>query len=241
MILIDAAAYILPPPDSGGRLTVEDSRLRQRADSVIASVVGYFDLPNDTICAYIGGGEVAVLKASSTQDLEAWTDRVDSLEQVIPSWANLTALKRAVDGLLARLRRDALAPITIGIGRYHPGLRGLGRSYQDARAALSLGKRFHGPNQVHCLDGLGVASFVGVSDEATKVDLAAHLLSPLDHEPSCSRRWRCSLPRTAVTRLPRAAWRSTGTPLATGSTRSPPSPVSIPAISTTRCRFAWRW
>jgi carbohydrate diacid regulator len=183
VILIDAAAHILPPPGSGARPPFDDTRVRQRADLIIASVVGYFDLPNDTICAYIGGGEVAVLKASSTQDLEAWTDRADGLEQVIPSWANLTALKRAVNGLLARLRRDTLAPITIGIGRYHPGLRGLGRSYQDARAALSLGSRFHGPNEVHCLDALGVASFVGVSDEGTKVDLASHLLSPLDHEP----------------------------------------------------------
>jgi carbohydrate diacid regulator len=81
------------------------------------------------------------------------------------------------------LRSDTRAPLSIGIGRYHSGLLGLGRSYKDARAALSLGRRFHGHNQVHCLDGLGIASFVGVSDERTKVDLARYLLSPLDHEP----------------------------------------------------------
>ena len=180
VILIDAASYILPP---GSGPAPDDSRILQRADQIVGSVVRFFDLPNDTICAYIGHGEVAVLKASSTQDLAAWTDRTDSLEQVIPSWANLSALKRAVSELLARLRRDVASPVTIGIGRYHPGLRGLARSYQDARAALSLGSRFHGPNQVHCLDALGVASFVGVSDERTKLDLATHLLSPLDHEP----------------------------------------------------------
>jgi len=180
VILIDAASYILPPGSSG---PPDDARIQKRADLVIGSVVGFFNLPNDTICAYIGHGEVAVLKASSTQDLAAWTDRADSLEQVMPSWANLSALKRAVAELLERLRRDVTSPVTVGIGRYHPGLRGLARSYQDARAALSLGSRFHGPNQVHCLDGLGVAAFVGVSDERTKVDLATHLLSPLDHEP----------------------------------------------------------
>jgi len=59
----------------------------------------------------------------------------------------------------------------------------LARSYQDARAALSLGRRFHGPSGVHCLDSLGLAAFVGVSDERTKVELATHLLSPLDQEP----------------------------------------------------------
>ena len=179
-ILIDAGEYILASYRSG-RPELAEARRRRRAQLVIASVVGFFDLPNDTICAYIGDGEVAVLKASSTQDLVAWTDREGGQQSSSPSWADLGALKRASAALLARLRRDVNAPISVGIGCYHPGIRGLARSYQDARAALSLGRRFHGQNQVHCLDGLGVAAFVGVSDESTKIDLATHLLSPLDH------------------------------------------------------------
>lgn len=179
-ILIDAGEYILSPNRSG-RPELVEARTRRRAQLVIASVVGFFDLPNDTICAYIGSGEVAVLKASSTQDLVAWTDREGGQQPSSPSWADLGALKRASTALLARLRRDINAPLSVGIGRYHPGIRGLARSYQDARAALTLGRRFHGQNQVHCLDGLGIAAFVGVSDESTKIDLATHLLSPLDH------------------------------------------------------------
>lgn len=179
VILIDSAEFILGA-DGLDRPEVSEVQRRRRAQLVIASVVGFFALPDDTICAYIGDGDVAVLKASSTQDLEAWTDD-DSPEQPAASWANLSALKRAADALLARLRRDTGANVTIGIGRYHPGIRGLAHSYQDARAALSLGRRFHGQNRAHCLDGLGMAAFVGVADERTKIDLARHLLSPLDH------------------------------------------------------------
>jgi len=180
VILIDAAAYILAPPAGGAP---DEARVRRRAQLVIASVVGFFNLPSDTICAYIGDGEVAVLKASGTVDLAPWSDGADSPGQTGSSWANLTLLKRAGAALLARLRRDTGAAISVGLGRYHPGVRGLARSYQDARAALSLGRRFHGQNRMHCLDGLGIAAFVGVSDERTKVDLATHLLSPLDQEP----------------------------------------------------------
>jgi carbohydrate diacid regulator len=141
-------------------------------------------LPSDTICAYIGEGEVAVLKASNRSALIEWVDAEHGgPEGASPSWANLTALKRAGVGLLTRLRSDTRADVSLGIGRYHPGIPGLARSYADARAALSLGRRFHGHNRVHCLDGLGIASFVGVSDERTKIDLARYLLSPLDHEP----------------------------------------------------------
>lgn len=181
-ILIDAADYILEPAPVGS-LEPPETRIRRRAQLVIGTVVDFFELPNDTICAYIGDGEVAVLKASNRQSLAEWVDLTDGLDQANPSWANLVALKRAGVALLVRLRGNTDADINVGIGRYHPGLAGLARSYQDARAALSLGRRFHGQNQVHCLDGLGIAAFVGIPDEGTKSDLAAYLLSPLDHEP----------------------------------------------------------
>lgn len=184
VILIDASDYILVSSNSqqGDRETVE-TRVRRRAQLVIGSVVSFFHLPKNTICAYIGDGEVAVLKASDTKNLVTWANCGDVPEQSSSSWANLTALNRAAGALLVRLRADTGASMSIGIGRYHPGIRGLARSYQDARAALSLGCRFHGRNHVHCLDRLGIAAFIGVSDEQTKIELATYLLSPLDHEP----------------------------------------------------------
>ena len=181
VILIDAADYILAV-GSGGPAEAEEAQIRRRSQLLIASIVSFFHLPTDTICAHIGNGEVAVLKASSTQDLGPWTGGDDGRDHANASWANLTALKRAASALLGRLQSDARAPVSIGIGRYHPGIHGLARSYQDARAALSLGRRFHGGNGVYCLDGLGIAAFIGVSDERTKVDLARHLLSPLEQE-----------------------------------------------------------
>lgn len=191
VILIDAAEFILRG-EQVGRPEEDEAQIRRRAQIIIANVVNFFHLPSDTICAYIGRGEVAVLKASTTHDLFAWADGNNGTasagsgpegEEWSASWANLTALKRAGSALLCRLCHDTASSLSIGIGRYHPGIRGLARSYQDALAALSLGLRLHGPNQLHCLDGLGTAAFVGVADERTKIDLARHLLSPLDHEP----------------------------------------------------------
>lgn len=180
VILVGAFNYLLgddPEQD------FDDLRLQRRAKTLIKCVVSYFSLPRDTICAYIGNGEVAILKASSSRDLAGWIEQQDSSDWGTLSWANLSALKRATTGLLKALQRDIGSELTIGIGRYHPGVRGLTHSYQDARAALSLGLQFEGPNRVHCLDQLGIASFVGVADERTKIDLSSHLLSPLDHAP----------------------------------------------------------
>jgi len=180
VVIIDARDYIL---GSARREEAFEAEVRRRSELVIGSIVSFFHLPDDTICAYIGDGEVVVLKASNTRNLASWLDGGEVADQDTPSWTNLTALKRAAQALLSRLRADTRATINVGIGRYHPGVRGLARSYEDALAALSLGRRFQGPNKVHCLDALGVAAFVGVADEQTKVELATFLLSPLDHEP----------------------------------------------------------
>jgi carbohydrate diacid regulator len=186
VILVDARGYILRtgPGTCHGKVPEPNpEQVARRAQRVIASIVSFFSLPNDTICAYLGGGEVAILKASTTQDLAGWVDQLDNPDWGSTSWANLTALKRAADGLIATLLREFGAEIRIGLGRYHPGIHGLARSYQDARTALSLGLKAERENHVYCLDRLGIASFVGVADESTKWDLAEHLLSPLDHAP----------------------------------------------------------
>jgi carbohydrate diacid regulator len=178
VILIDAADYIL---DSKTELQ-NPTAIKQRIQSVITSIVSFFHLPSDTICADLGDGKVCVLKASNTKNLDPWATSADAAEELGASWANLSALKRAADALLSRLRNDTGTAINIGIGRYHPGFQGLARSYEDARVALSLGSRFQGCNRVHCLSELGIAAFIGIADEDTKVDLAKYLLSPLDEE-----------------------------------------------------------
>ncbi len=192
VVLIDASDYLFgngngrnggsgnPQGDSGG---MQAARVQRQAQFIISSIVSFFHLSNETICAYIGEGTVAVLKATNTKNLTPWVSGEGAGDDINGSWANLAALKRAANALLARLRNDTGGSVSIAIGRYHPGLRGLGHSYRDARAALTLGRRIRGHNRVHCLDEMGVAGFVGISDDRTKHELAQYLLGPLDHEP----------------------------------------------------------
>jgi carbohydrate diacid regulator len=186
VVLIDASDFVLAAGGEGLH-DCDGSTVRYRVQTIIASIVAFFNLPNDAICGYIGNGEIAILKASTTRDLVDWTMDEQDRTSAGASWTNVTALRRAAAALLCRLRRDTGTDLSIGIGRYHPGVRGLSLSYRDAAMALSLGKRLHGPDQVHCLDRLGIAAFVGVSDERTKIDLARHLLAPLDSEPELLR------------------------------------------------------
>jgi len=181
VILVDALDYIRQN-NSSKYQSIEIAR-KQKTQFLINSIVSFFHLPSNAICADLGEGKVCVLKASNTKNLDPWANSSDAADGLGTSWANLSALKRAADALLLRLRNDTKASINIGIGRYHPGLQGLAQSYEDACAALSLGTRFQGWNRVHCLAELGIAAFVGIANEDTKIDLAKYLLSPLDRDP----------------------------------------------------------
>lgn len=81
VILIDASDYILMSGSSQHQQQTVETQLQLQAGVVISSVVGFFHLPNDIICAYIGDGEVAVLKASDTKNLVNWVNRADVPEQ----------------------------------------------------------------------------------------------------------------------------------------------------------------
>jgi carbohydrate diacid regulator len=180
VILVDATDMVL----SSGQGVEMSSYSQQRcSQTIINSIVSFFKLPDDTICADLGAGQFAVLKASDSKNLDPWAkDFTADSDSVGSSWTNLDALKRAGNALLVKLRETTGTALSVGIGRYHPGILGLSRSYQDAQVALRLGRRFDGQNRVYCLDDLGIAAFACVADERTKVELALHLLSPLDGE-----------------------------------------------------------
>ena len=46
--------------------------------------------------------------------------------------------------------------ISLGVGRVHGGVHGIRRSHQEARQALTLGRRLHGPGHVTSFDDLGI-------------------------------------------------------------------------------------
>lgn len=50
--------------------------------------------------------------------------------------------------------------ISLGVGRVHGGVNGIRSSHQEARQALTLGRRLHGPGHVTSFDDLGIYRLV---------------------------------------------------------------------------------
>jgi carbohydrate diacid regulator len=181
VILLDASNYLLAPINQGWAESAE-TRNHRRGQLMITSIVRFFSRPGDVICAHIGDGQIAVLKTARPEDLAIWAEQGYDIRAETP-WALLDGLKHTSTGLLARLYSETEMPMTAGIGRYYAGIRGLTRSYREARGALRLGRDIYGPERVYTLDQILLAAFVGLNESRTKCDLARQLLRPLDSEP----------------------------------------------------------
>jgi carbohydrate diacid regulator len=178
VILIDASDFILA---ADGAVADRDPRARRslaRARRAVGTLGRFFGGGSEAVAGYIGDGEVAVLK-------ERDEDRLTPARQpgAEPPWDGLIPLKRTAEDLLCLLRRETAAEVAAGVGRYHPGVEGLARSYDDAAAAVRICRRFCEGGHAHALDGLGVEALVGGADEATRASLALRLLAPLQREP----------------------------------------------------------
>jgi carbohydrate diacid regulator len=181
VILLDASSYLLAPINQGWTESAETSAHR-RGQLIIASIVRFFSRPGDVVCAHVGDGQIAVLKTARPEDLALWAEQGYDIQAETP-WALLDGIKHTATGLLARLHNETETPMTAGIGRYYAGIRGITRSYREARGALRLGRDIYGPQQVYTLNQILLAAFVGLNESRTKCDLARQLLRPLETEP----------------------------------------------------------
>ncbi|KKK07226.1 CdaR family transcriptional regulator [Micromonospora sp. HK10] len=86
------------------------------------------------------------------------------------------ALGRLMHGELDRLVRGR--PWQVAVGRPHPGLYGIARSYEEAREALTTARRLHADTAVIDAHDLLVYRVL-LRDQAAMVDLVQAVLAPL--------------------------------------------------------------
>jgi purine catabolism regulator len=104
----------------------------------------------------------ALARAGAGRDHHAlWRVRSNAAEVVWPATTAIDVRR------IARTLRDELAQlapngpggpeaVSLGFGRLRGGLEGIRRSHQEARQALTLGRRLHGPGHLTAFDDLGV-------------------------------------------------------------------------------------
>jgi purine catabolism regulator len=101
----------------------------------------------------------ALVRAGAGREARVlWRVRNNSGDVVwpAPSPAEARRVARQLHDDLVDLTRGGPDVVSIGFGRPHAGLDGIRRSHQEARQALTLGRRLHGPGHLTGFDDLGV-------------------------------------------------------------------------------------
>ena len=116
--------------------------------------------------AYIGGDRFVILKGISGDSLTTLN--------------TIRFMSEKGDLALALLQNLQLSyTITIGIGQYYPDLRGLRKSYQDAKLALEVGSKVWGFGHTYHIKRVGMFITLANTSQDRKAELAHQLLSPL--------------------------------------------------------------
>jgi carbohydrate diacid regulator len=184
LLLMDASGYIMSSR-TPATLAPSKAIMWQRAANIVYTVPSFFPAGVELVCAYIGDGKVAVLRlmqAASSHGESGLTGEARA-SRWSPSWESLHRLQEESQALLEGFRGEFGGDARVGIGLPRPGIRGLGRTYHEAMAALSMGPKLQVDGSVYALSSLGTVALVGIADATLKAELAEHVLTPLADEP----------------------------------------------------------
>lgn len=128
-------------------------------------------------------GEVVARAGSPRSGGALWRVRNNSAEIVWPAESGAEAGRIAgliYDGLGSLAPDGGKAAVSLGVGMPRDGLAGIRRSHQEARHALSLGRRLYGPGHLTRFDDLGVYRLIFAAEALPEVaSLHDETLGPL--------------------------------------------------------------
>lgn len=123
------------------------ARIKRGIKAVLSS---FYTSHRDNICFYIGGSNFLILKDMG--------DNPKTYQE---------EFKKTMNSLFYNLKNELMTKITLGVGEYKPGLKGIRESFEEARTALRFGKQTWGEGKIFHFDSFGVVAplFSGVTED----------------------------------------------------------------------------
>ena len=156
-------------------LAQQAERLGHNLDQVFVALVARPDTPQggasrsrETRSQALETGVRSFVSQLNQPDV-LWRVRNANVEIVIPGPVIESApdLPAKLQNALTQALGSHQMPeaISIGIGRYAGGMQGIRRSHQDARQALTLGRRLHGGSHITDYDDLGIYRLILAAED----------------------------------------------------------------------------
>lgn len=119
-------------------------RISRYKQGISRALQSFYTSSRDNLVAYLGQNSFCILK-----DLMNDNGNLDS---------SLENFKKSINTIYGILKSETKSPTTVGVGNYHPGIRGLTRSYQEAKSAIELGSQMWDRNRIYHIDDFGVVA-----------------------------------------------------------------------------------
>ncbi len=127
--------------------------LQRLKNDVLKTIQGIFaDTPQE-IVSYTGGDRFVVLKIINLKD----SDEILSKK--------LFRMGKKIKDIISRRMKFK---VTIGIGGYHEGIRGISKSFKEAIQALDVGTKLEGAGDIYHIDNLGVGRLLAEIGEESQ-------------------------------------------------------------------------
>ncbi|HOF03329.1 MAG TPA: sugar diacid recognition domain-containing protein [Atribacterota bacterium] len=123
------------------KLKEEEIYLQRLKEDLLRILQDFFANQPKEILAYMGGDNFVILKTINTNEKPEITRE------------KLIKVSREIKRIILKQKKFTAS---VGIGEYHPGIKGLKHSYQEACRAIEIGERVDSKSGVHHIAYLGI-------------------------------------------------------------------------------------
>lgn len=136
--------------------------LQRLKNEVLRTIQDLFIQQPQDIAAYIGGDRFIVLKTINfSQKPELIREKLIRISQKIK------------DSILIKRKFQA----SIGIGEYHPGMKGVFHSFREACRALEIGDKLNSKMEIHHISDMGISRLLAEISPETRNDFIVQVFS----------------------------------------------------------------
>jgi carbohydrate diacid regulator len=129
--------------------------LQRLKNDVLRTIRDLFIQQPQDIVAYVGGDRFVVLK------IIHFHDRLETIRE-----KSIKTGQKIKETILAQRKFQS----SIGIGEYHPGIKGIVRSYREAWQALEIGDKVNRKTGIHHIAHLGISRLLAEVSPETRKD-----------------------------------------------------------------------
>lgn len=111
--------------------------------SLTSQTESFYTRNKDNIVAYIGGSRFVIMKSLGKEE-----DIKENSKHILQTLNSFEYI----------LKNEFRSEITIGVGKYYPGVAGLREAYDEALVAMNFGEKVWGKGKVYSFDNFGVVA-----------------------------------------------------------------------------------